>query len=117
MPLANLPISFWGDTLLSAAYIINYVPSKSVPSTPYKLWKGKTLDLSIMRPWGCVGYIQNTSHENEKLGSRGKKCIFITKGYVFLGEDITGKVIEIKSRDVIFLEEDFPKRGEINVDF
>ena len=27
------------------------------------------------------------------------------------------RVLEIESRDVIFLEEDFPKRGEINGDF
>ena len=30
---------------------------------------------------------------------------------------MTGRVTEIESRDVIFLEEDFPKKGEINGDF
>jgi len=33
MAQANLQISFWGDTLLTAAYILNRVPSKSVSST------------------------------------------------------------------------------------
>ena len=33
-----------------AAYILNRVPSKLVPSTPYELWKGVTLDLNVMRP-------------------------------------------------------------------
>ena len=113
----NLLISFWGDALLSATYIIN-----RVPSTPYELWKGEIPDLSIMRPWGCAAYIHNTSQEYEKLGLRGKKCIFIRyseifKGYVFLGEDMIGRVPKFESRDVIFLEEDFPKRGEINGDF
>ena len=75
-----------------------------------------------MRTWGCTFYIHNTSHEYEKLGLRGKKCIFIryseiSKGYVFLGEDMIGRVIEIESRDVIFLEKDFLKRGDINRDF
>ena len=37
MVQANLPISFWGDALLTAAYILNRVPSKSVLSTPYEL--------------------------------------------------------------------------------
>ena len=77
MAHANLPISFWGDALLSATYIINHVPSKYVPSTPYELWKGETPDLSIMRPWGCTCYIHNTFHEYGKLGPRGMKCIFI----------------------------------------
>ena len=34
MAQANLPISFWGDALLTAAYVLNRVPSKSVLSTP-----------------------------------------------------------------------------------
>ena len=37
---------------MTAAYILNRVPSKSVSSTPYEVWKGVTLDLNIMRPWG-----------------------------------------------------------------
>ena len=37
MAQANLPISYWGDALLTAAYILNLVPSKSVSSTPYEL--------------------------------------------------------------------------------
>jgi len=38
MAHANLLISFWGDALLTAAYILNRVPSKSVSVTPYELW-------------------------------------------------------------------------------
>jgi transposase InsO family protein len=41
MEQANLPISYWGDAILAAAYILNQVPSKSVPSTPYELGVGK----------------------------------------------------------------------------
>ena len=37
----NLSISFWGDALLTVAYILNRVPSKSVTATPYELWNGK----------------------------------------------------------------------------
>ena len=37
MTHVNLPISFWGDALLTAAYILNRVPSKSVYATPYEL--------------------------------------------------------------------------------
>ena len=35
---SNLPISFLGDVLLTAAYILNCVPSMSIPSTPDELW-------------------------------------------------------------------------------
>ena len=74
-----------------------------------------------MRPWGCATYVHNVSHEYRKLGPKGKKCIFIiysesSKGYIFLRDDINGSVTEIESRDVIFLEEDFPGLGEIDRD-
>ena len=31
----------WGETLKTAAYILNRVPTKVVPKTPYKLWTSK----------------------------------------------------------------------------
>ena len=40
MAYANLPISFWGDALLTTTYILNCVPSKAVPTTSYELWYG-----------------------------------------------------------------------------
>ena len=114
MAQTKFPISFCGDALMIATYILNRVPSKFVSSTLYEVWKGETPNLNVMRPWGCVTYVHNVSHEYGKLGPNGKKCIFIRysesyKGYTFLGEDINGSVTEIESRDVVFLEEDFPR--------
>ena len=105
---ANLPISFWRDALLTAAYILNRVPSKSVSSTPYELWNNVKPNLGYFHPLGCVAYIHNTSHEYGKLGPRGKKCIFIrysehSKGFVFIGEKADGRVMEIELRDIVFL--------------
>jgi len=50
MAQANLPISFWGDALLTAAYVLNRVPSKYVASTPYELWTGRKPNLDDPRP-------------------------------------------------------------------
>ncbi|RVW36801.1 Retrovirus-related Pol polyprotein from transposon TNT 1-94 [Vitis vinifera] len=36
----DLPISFWGHVIETAAYILNLVPSKSVFKTPTELWTG-----------------------------------------------------------------------------
>ena len=36
---------------------------------------------------------------------------------MFIGEDADGSVTEIESRDAIFLEEDFPTKGEVTKDF
>ncbi|XP_022853910.1 uncharacterized protein LOC111375338 [Olea europaea var. sylvestris] len=118
MAHANLPISYWGDALLTATYILNRVPSKSIPTTPYQLWIGRSPDLSSLRYLGLAAYIHDSSNKFGKLGARGKKCIFIrysdqSKGYVFIGENQDETITEIKSRDVTFLESDFPSRGEI----
>ncbi|XP_028057995.1 uncharacterized protein LOC114261875 [Camellia sinensis] len=45
MAQANLPVSYWRDALLTAAHVLNRVPSKSVLSTPYEMWTGKKPDL------------------------------------------------------------------------
>ena len=36
---------------------------------------------------------------------------------MFVGEEADGNVTEFESRDVVFLEENFPMRGEIDKDF
>ena len=35
---SSLPEFLWGGALKTVAYILNKVPSKSVPKTPYELW-------------------------------------------------------------------------------
>ena len=38
---SSLPEFLWGEALKTATYILNQVPSKSMPKTPYELWSGK----------------------------------------------------------------------------
>ena len=98
---------------MTAAYIPNCVPSKSVPTTPYELWIGAKPNLENLRPWGCAGFVHSTSHKYGKLGPRASKKIFIrysksSKGYVMYSEHSDGGMTEIESRDVNFIEDDFP---------
>ncbi|KAK8686089.1 hypothetical protein V6N13_125116 [Hibiscus sabdariffa] len=41
MSHSDLPISFWGHALETAAFTLNRVPSKSVQKTPYEIWTAK----------------------------------------------------------------------------
>ena len=121
MAQAHLPISFWGDALLTAIFILNRVPTKSIATTPYELWIGRKPNLSILKPWGCAAYVHDFSHKYGKLGTRGKKSTFsrysnVSKRYVFINQQETGSVIEFESRDVTFLKNEFPKKGEISQD-
>jgi len=44
---SNLPVNLWMETLKTAAHILNQVPSKAVPKTPYELWIGRNSSLNI----------------------------------------------------------------------
>ena len=47
MSLTDLPLSFWGYALETAAFMLSRAPSKSVETTPYELWFGKKPKLSV----------------------------------------------------------------------
>ena len=121
MAQANVPILFWGDALLTVAYILNCVPSKSIPTTPYELWTGAKPNLENLRPWDYAGFVHSTSYRHGKLGPRASRKIFIrylesSKGYVTYGEHSDGGMTEIESRDVNFIEDDFPSISEVKQD-
>src|ERR671911_2968049 len=58
MSLTDLPLSFWGYALETAAFTLNRAPSKSVETTPYELWFGKKPKLSFLKVWGCNAYVK-----------------------------------------------------------
>ena len=51
--LFETPNFFWGYALQTVCYILKQVSSKSIPKTPYELWKGKKPFLGHMKIWGC----------------------------------------------------------------
>ena len=116
-----LPISYWADALLTTTYLLNRVPSKSIPLTPYELWFKRKLSLDNLRPWGLAGYVHNPTHKHDKLGPKATKMVFIrypedSLGYVIFGEHPNGGMTEIDSRNVNFLEDELPSIGAIQKD-
>ena len=86
MSLTDLPLSFWGYALETAAFTLNRAPSKSVENTPYELWFGKKPKLSFLKVWGCDAYVKKL--QPDKLEPKSQKCVFIgypkeTVGYTF----------------------------------
>ena len=41
MSYSSVPILLWGEALKTAMYILNRVPTKAVPKTPFELWIGR----------------------------------------------------------------------------
>ena len=54
----SLPEFLWGEALRTAAYILNQVPSKSMPKTSYKLWSGKKPSLHHFHVWECKAEVR-----------------------------------------------------------
>ncbi|KAI5443592.1 hypothetical protein KIW84_012294 [Lathyrus oleraceus] len=111
MSHADLPNSFWGHALLTAAYTLNRVPSKKVEKTPYEIWSGKKPHMSYMKIWGCEVYVKRQI--STKLEPKSDKCLFVgypkeTKGYYFYNPS-EGKVFV--ARTGVFLEKEFNSKG------
>ena len=86
MYLTDLPLSFGGYALETAAFTLNRAPSKSVETTPYELWFGKKQKLSFFKVWGYDAYMKK--FQPDKLEPKSEKCVFIeypkeTVGYTF----------------------------------
>ena len=57
MSYSDLPNSFWGYALETTSYILNLVPSMSVPTTATESWTGRKPSLKHIRLWGCQAHV------------------------------------------------------------
>ena len=64
-----------GYTFERATCVLNVLPSISIASTPYAIWKGKKANLSYFRVWGCLAHVKK--YDTNKLESRTEFCRFV----------------------------------------
>ena len=81
-------------------------------------WKSS---LDHLLPWGSTSYVYNLTHKRGKLGPRATMLVFHknsthSKGYVMYEEHPSDGMTEIESRNVDFLEDEFPTIGETKKD-
>ena len=112
MSFLKLLISFWGYALETTAHVLNVLPSKSVASTPYEIWKGKKPDFSYFRFWGFPAHIKK--HDTDKLESRTEFCGFVgypkeTSGYYFYRPEEQSIFV---AKRVVFLEDEYILRRD-----
>jgi hypothetical protein len=104
---STLPVCLWMEVLKTTIHILNRVPSKSVPKTPYELWTRREPSLNHLRAWGYPAEAKVFNPNIGKLDSKIVSCYFIgyldkSKGYRFYCPDRHTKFVE--SRHVVFLE-------------
>ncbi|KAL0455836.1 UNVERIFIED_CONTAM: Retrovirus-related Pol polyprotein from transposon RE2 [Sesamum latifolium] len=72
MSFTELPLSFWGYDLETAAKLLNMAPSKTVAQTPYQIWHGKPASYKYLRVWGSPSYVKRLV--GDKLDLRSSLC-------------------------------------------
>ena len=110
MSQSDLPLSFWGYALETAAFTLNRVPSKSVVKTPYEIWTGNVPSLSFLKIWGCEVYVKRFM--SDKLTPKSDNCFFVgypneTLGYYFYNRSESKLFV---ARNGVFLEKEFLNR-------
>ena len=99
MSYSFVPISLWGEALKTTMYILNRVPSKAVPKTPFELWTGRKPSLRHIHIWGCPAEARIYNPHEKKLDSRTISGYFISypdksKGYRFYCPNHSVRIVE-----------------------
>lgn len=68
---------FLGKAIITAKYLLNFVPTKTHNITPYELWTKRKLNLNSLRVWGSLAHILILSHTRTKLDSKMLRAILL----------------------------------------
>ncbi|RVW92955.1 Retrovirus-related Pol polyprotein from transposon TNT 1-94 [Vitis vinifera] len=85
---SNVPFRFWGDTVLTACYLINRMPSFVLhDQIPHSLlFPDQPLYFLPPRVFGCTCFVHILTPGHDKLSAKAMKCLFLgysklQKGY------------------------------------
>ena len=73
---STLPLSLWMEALKTVIHILNRIPSKSVPKTPYELWIGRVPSLNHLRVGGSPAEAKVFNPNIGKLDPKTVSCHF-----------------------------------------
>ena len=77
---SGLPMSFWLDAVLTRQYLVNRLPTSTLPEnvTPFEVMtNGRKPDLSHLRVWGCECYVAVPNELRGKAGPRRFRAVFV----------------------------------------
>ena len=108
---SKLPLSLWSEALKTAVYLLNWVPSKIVPKTPFELWNGWKPSLNHLHIWGCPAEVRIYNPNMKKLDPRTTSGYFIgyavnSKRFRFYCPSNSTRIVE--SINAKFLEDSEP---------
>ena len=78
---ANLPLSFWGELILTTAFLTNKLPTQIRKcKSPHQVLFGIVPSYSSFRVFGCLCFAKNMNIQH-KFDLLAKPCIFV--GYPY----------------------------------
>jgi len=118
----ELPLFLWSKAFKTVVYVLNWVPFKAVPKTPFELWNGWKPSLNHLHIWGCPAQVRIYNSNMKKLDPRTTSGHFIgyavnSKGFRFYCPSHSIRIVE--STNAKFLEDSehsrsaYPQRIEL----
>lgn len=108
---SGLPLSFWGECVLTAAHLINLLPNAALNfCTPYEKLHEEVPTYEHLKVFGCLAFGKDPSCHNDKFAARGYPSVFVgypslQKGFRLL--NLVSMQIYV-TRHVVFNEQVFP---------
>ena len=105
----KLPLGIWAEAYSTAVYLHNRSPTTVLKDkTPFESLFGRRPDVSQLKVFGCVSYVQIPNDQHRKLDAEAHKAIFVgyppwVKGYK--SYDLEKKFVV--SQDVQFFQYNF----------
>ena len=84
---SRVPIQFWSECILTAAFLINRTPSPLLNHrTPYETLYKSVVDYSSFRVFGCLAFASTLTAHRTKFQPRSRVCVLLgyppgMKGY------------------------------------
>lgn len=108
---SRVPIKFWGECVLTAAYLINRILAPILHhQSPYQAFYHTDVDYGFLRVFGSLCFASTLPSHRTKFQPQATTCVFLgypprMKGYKVY--DIVNKVFFVAC-DVVFHEDSFP---------
>jgi hypothetical protein len=103
---AQLPKSYWLEALNYATFLHNVSSSRSVTTTPTKVYTGMKPDVSRLRVFGCIAHAHIPEKSRDKLSTHSLPCTFLGFAHQHSAFRLIHRPLQrfIESCDIIFDE-------------